>query len=450
MGYFAAMKLEELLRPEGHACACGRRHETELRALYLGAGALLALPKALSTAGCTKLFVVSDTHTDAVAGARVRELLSQALIPYTFYTFPPQSGNLEPDERAVGALLMAFDTTCDGVLAVGSGVINDCCKTLAHAAKVPCMAVATAPSMDGYASDSASMVREHVKVSFYNACPTWIIADTDLLASAPEEMLRAGLGDMLAKYVSLCEWRISHLVTGEFYCPNIAALMRASLGKIREHAEGLLRREDAALCSVMEGLTLSGVAMSFAKNSRPASGLEHYFSHLWEMKALRGILPPSLHGVQVGVGTCLTLKLYEHICSLKPDREKAERRMAAFSQDAWENQMRSLFGTETAREVIALESRAHKNSPQKHAQRLDMLLLHWEEIQAIIKEELPHAAEIVELMQALHMATTPEDIGLSREDAVDALMGAREIRDKYLTSSMLWDLGELEDFAAYL
>lgn len=450
MEEFAAMTLPELLRPEGHACACGRRHETELRALYLGAGTLLALPEALSTAGCTKLFVVSDAHTDAVAGARVRELLNQALFPYTFYVFPPQSGNLEPDERAVGALLMAFDPSCDAVLAVGSGVINDCCKTLAHAVKVPSMTVATAPSMDGYASDSASMVQEHVKVSLYNACPTWIIADTDLLTSAPEDMLRAGLGDMLAKYVSLCEWRISHLVTGEFYCPNIAALMRASLEKIRAHAGGLLRREEAAVCSVMEGLTLSGVAMSFAKSSRPASGLEHYFSHLWEMKALRGMLPPSLHGVQVGVGTCLTLKLYEHIRTLKPDREKSERRMAAFSQDAWETQMRSLFGKETAREIIALESRAHKNSPQKHAQRLDLLFMHWKEIQAFIEEELPHAAEIVGLMQTLHMATTPEDIGISREDAVDALLGSREIRDKYLTSSMLWDLGELDNFAAYL
>ena len=175
------------------------------------------------------------------------------------------------------------------------------------------------------------MVVRRVKESLYNACPQAILADTDVLKTAPEVMLQAGLGDMLAKYVSVCEWRISHLVTGDAYCEEIAGLVRASLRKIVEHAEGLMRREDAALEAVIEGLVLSGVAMAFAEISRPASGLEHYFSHMWEMKALREGTAGDLHGIQVGVGTLLTLWIYEHLLNFDTvDRAKAEKAMAAF------------------------------------------------------------------------------------------------------------------------
>jgi glycerol-1-phosphate dehydrogenase [NAD(P)+] len=447
---FANLTLQELLRPSGFDCACGRHHQTGLQNFVLGNGVLSRLPEILQASNLRRPFVVSDSHTDPAAGERVRSLLDTAGIPYTSFIFPPQPHAVEPDEAAVGALCMAFDPACDALLAVGSGVINDCCKVAAHAMGRPSLVVATAPSMDGYASDRASMIQNRVKVSLYNACPTAIIADTSILCRAPEIMLKAGLGDMLAKYIALCEWRISHLVTGEYFCPQVAELVRRALARVREHAPGLLRREEAAIASVMEGLTLSGIAMSFAKISRPASGLEHYFSHLWEMKALRGLAQPSLHGIQVGVGTCLTLKLYEHIRLLKPSRAKAEAAIKAFSPAAWEEELPSLFGDAVARELIALEVRERKNDPAKHALRLSRLLEHWEDILQIIDEELPRLTEITDLMQGLGLPTTPEDIGLTRRDAVEAMLGSRSIRDKYLTSSMLWDLGELEDFTAYL
>ena len=69
---------------------------------------------------------------------------------------------------------------------------------------------------------------------------------------------------------------------GDAYCPQIAQLVRASVRKVATNAPGLLRRDEAAIAAVAEGLILSGVAMAFAGNSRPASGLEHYFSHVWE------------------------------------------------------------------------------------------------------------------------------------------------------------------------
>ena len=444
---FSTADLHTLLDPAGHACACGRRHRAPLRGVHIGPGAIEALPGALSAAGIARPFVVCDENTYRAAGARAAQGLDSAHISYTLFVFPDQEGPIEPDERAVGSLTMALPPEADGVVAVGSGVLNDCCKVLCHAARLPLLVVATAPSMDGYASNSSSMIQNRVKVSLYNLCPAVILADTDILCQAPMEMLRAGLGDMLAKYVSVCEWRISHLVTGEYYCENIASLVRASLKRCVASAQGLIDRDETAVRAVMEGLILSGVAMSFAEISRPASGLEHYFSHLWEMMALERGEKSRLHGVQVGVGTALTLSLLDRVRSITPSREAAAAAMRAFSQDLWEAEMRGIFGA-AAPQVIRAEQTVHrKNDPTRHEKRLDTLIAHWDDILAILRRELPDTKEILSLMQSLGMATRPEDIGISRADTKKALIGSREIRDKYLTSSMLWDLGLLRQFA---
>ena len=307
------------------------------------------------------------------------------------------------------------------------------------------MIVGTAPSMDGYASSSSSMVINGCKVSLINACPAAIICDVDIIKDAPMRMLHAGLGDMLAKYIGLCEWRIVEIINGEYYCENVAALMRASLKKIVENAPGLRRREPAAVQATVEGLVLSGIAMSYAGTSRPASGMEHYFSHLWEMMALERKVPYELHGIQVGVGTLLALRTYDFIRQLTPDREKALAFIEQFDTAAWENEMRRIFGS-AGDELIRQEYETlHNNDKAAHAERLERIIANWDKIQQIIAEELPETEKIIALMREVEAPMVPADIGISNQDTNDAFHYARNTRNKYLTSSMLWDLGELYD-----
>ena len=449
--HLSEMNLAELTREGGIRCSCGRVHRCGLRFFRAGPGVVNSLPEALQSLGHHRPMVVMGAHSEKAAGEKVRAALSGAGFAWSEFVFPAREGKMEPDEWAVGALTMAMDPACDVILAVGSGVINDCCKVLAHACGLPSMVVCTAPSMDGYCSNSASMIQNRLKVSLYNACPEAIIADTDILATAPDLMLQAGLGDMLAKYVSICEWRISHLVHGDPYCEEIAGMVRACLKKIVSHADGLMRREPAALTAVLEGLVISGISMAFAEISRPASGLEHYFSHLWEMQALQRGKPSDLHGIQVGVGTLLTLWIYEHMLSMETvDVARAEAAIKAYSSEAWEERMRAIFGPVVAPSVLALEAQTGKNRPEIWRARLDAIVAHWPEIRAIIREELPPRREVWALMKRCGMPMIPADLGLTRQDAVDALLGSREIRDKYLTSSLLWDLGLLEETAMRL
>ena len=448
--HLSEMSLTELTAEEGIRCSCGKVHRCGLRFFRAGAGAVNALPEALKSRGRCHPIVVMDTNTEKAAGSRVRAVLDSAGIAATEFVFPEKEGKMEPDEWAMGALAMAMDPSCDVIVAVGSGVINDCCKVMAHACGLPSVVVCTAPSMDGYCSNSASMIQNRLKVSLYNACPEAIIADTDILATAPDIMLQAGLGDMLAKYVSVCEWRISHLVHGDAYCEEIAGMVRACLRKIVDQSDGLMRRDPEALKAVLEGLVISGISMAFAEISRPASGLEHYFSHMWEMQALQRGKPSDLHGIQVGVGTLCTLWIYENMLNMDTvDTDKAKTAMAAYSQEAWEKRMWEIFGP-VAHTVLEIEQKVQKNRTENWQARLDTITEHWTEIRDIIREELPPREQVYGLMKKCGMPLVPSDLHLSRQDTLDALEGSREIRDKYLTSSLLWDLGLLHETAEKL
>jgi len=445
---FANSSLTALLSPEGHRCACGVTHAAApLRHLAIGPGVLRGAPDMLSRIGSARPFIVCDENTYAAAGDALLGILRARGVPYTLFVFPNSKQKIEPDERACGAAMMAFDPACDAVAAVGSGVVGDVCKVLSHATGRPQLSVATAPSMDGFASSNASMIQNGVKVTLYPGCPVAILCDVDIVKNAPMHMLHAGLGDMLAKYISIYEWRVSGLVAGEYYCENVAALVRHSLRRCVSKADGLMRRDPDAVSAVVEGLVLSGLAMTFAGISRPASGLEHYYSHLWEMFALLRGKPSELHGIQVGVGALLTLEILEKLSAVTPDRALAERAARDFSAPAWEARMRDIFGL-TADAVIEAEKNTyHKNDPVKHAARLDKIIAHWPQILLILREEIPPMADIAALMRRLGMPTTPADIGIAKPDVRRALLGSREIRDKYLTSSLLWDIGLLDVFA---
>ena len=408
----------------------------------------------IAAMGRKKPFVVCDGNTWAVAGKRVDEILTAAGIDHVVYIVPlekPDSIRIAPAEWETGGIIMNFDPTCDMFLAVGSGVVNDLCKVAAHATGRPTAVVGTAPSMDGYASNSSSMEMNHVKVSLYNHGPEGILLDSEILAQAPMRMLWAGLGDMVAKYIAVCEWRISHLVTGEYYCGDVAELMRAALRRLMAVSDRITSRDPDAIAAIAEGLVLAGIGMAYAQISRPASGLEHYFSHMWEMMALERGVPYDLHGIQVGVGTLLTMKIYRKLLSdgTRPDRQKAEAHMRAFDRAEWEAQVRRIFG-KTADEIIAIEDKVHKNDPARHATRLNNIVAHWDDILAIIREELPKYDALHDAMAATGMPLTPADIDIPTRDVVNAFVGARDIRDKYLSCSLLWDMGLTEEYAGFL
>ena len=188
MQNFDELTLQQLTRPEGYDCACGHHHACALQYLNIARGALTSVPDMLSALGSKRPFVLCDRNTYAAAGERVCALLSDAGIAHTLYILPGEE-RISPAEWEVGSAVMHYDPRCDLILAVGSGVLNDIGKVMAHAIGTRSAVVGTAPSMDGYASNSSSMEVDHVKVSLYNHAPAGILLDTDVLAQAPMRML---------------------------------------------------------------------------------------------------------------------------------------------------------------------------------------------------------------------------------------------------------------------
>ena len=423
-------------------CSCGREHNIAIDDVVAGKGVLQRLPEFVAKYRAKKPFILADRNTYKAAGAAVEDILQSSGIPFSTYIFQKEA--LEPDEWAVGSAFMHFDGSCDLIIGVGSGVINDIGKILSSVSGRAYIIVCTAPSMDGYASATSSMSRDGLKVSLNSRCADVIIGDTDIMKQAPEHMLKAGLGDMLAKYISILEWRISNLITGEYYCERVAQLIRTALKKCVDNAEGLLKREDAAVEAVFEGLVIGGVAMAYAGISRPASGVEHYISHVLDMRGMEFGTPVELHGIQCAVGTLIAVKLYEKLKSNTPDREKAQRYVNGFDVDAWHKDLRVFLG-KAAESMIALETREKKYDKDLHKARLEVILANWQEIQGIIDEELPSSRDLELLMDTVGMPKSLSRIGTEESLLPTIFWATKDIRDKYVLSRLLWDLGLLEE-----
>lgn len=428
-------------------CACGRYHTAQIDDVIVGKGVIKQLPEILDRYGAKKPFILSDVNTYEAAGKAVCQVLEDAGIPYTSYVFPQQI--LPPNEKTVGSAILHFDNTCDMVIAVGSGVLNDTGKILSNISKLPYIIVGTAPSMDGYASATSSMDRDDLKASLNSRCANVILGDVDILKNAPAHMLAAGLGDMLAKYVSIAEWRIAHLITGEYYCERVAQLVRTALKKCADNADGLLKRDENAVAAVFEGLVIGGIAMAYAGVSRPASGVEHYFSHVWDMRGLQFGTKTELHGIQCAIGTYIAAKLYEKVKTFTPDDEKAKAYVENFSYDSWKQELLAFLG-ESAETMIAAESREGKYVKEKHPARYAIIRDNWQEILKILEEELPSAEEIGKLLDTIGISRDPATMGVDQKVLRTTFKATKDIRDKYVLSRLAWDLGILDELCETL
>ena len=423
-------------------CACGKTHTTAVEHVTIEEGAINSIPGYAKAYGAKKAFIIGDINTYPLAGDKITAMLEAEGICCTSYVFKER--RLEPDEKAVGSLVLHYDAKSDIIISIGSGVINDISKIIAYQTNTPYVIVASAAFMDGYAAGSSSMAIDGVKVTVPAKSPDVIIGDINILNGAPIHMAKAGLGDMLAKYVSICEWRLSNLINGEYYCEEVAEFTRQSLRACVNGAKGLLDCNSESMKMLFEGLINCGKAMDYAGCSRPGGGVEHYFSHIWDMRGLDFGTPTSSHGMQVALGTLNTIKCYQELKNITPNREKALAYAKNFDFADWSEQLRTFVG-KGAEAMIALEAKEKKYDLDKHAARLEVILEKWDDILRIIDEELPSVEEFEAILDSIEAPKTLEAIGLDSSTLAMTLKSTKDIRDKYVLPRLLWDIGELDE-----
>ena len=291
-------------------CDCGRRHQVPIRHIITGEGALERLPEATAAFAGKNALLVGDSHTWPLAGKKVQTLLENAGIEVTSYIFSRRDHYLT-DESAIGELLVALPQETDLIVTVGSGTMNDVSRAVAVRCRIPWIIIGTAPSMDGYASSTSAIIVGDEKRSVPLGSPYGIVMDPQLLITAPDEMLSAGIGDVLGKYVTLADWKLAALEGREHYCETIAGMIETACQRCLASCDDVLRRDPAAIEDMAGTLVLAGTAISMFGTSRPCAGSEHQLAHVWEVAAIRRQGSSPLHGNFVGLGTIASLLLYQ-------------------------------------------------------------------------------------------------------------------------------------------
>lgn len=432
-------------------CDCGRQHETRFSNYVLEPDAIKKLPSVLDKLGYRHPFVLADTHTYAVAGRQVEDALTAAGIPYKFHVLKsPEIGDLAADETAMGSVVMAFDVNADILISVGTGTINDLGRYFSYVCGRPFLLVATAPSMDGLVSGCAPLITNNLKITYDAHAPLALICDLNIMSQAPMKMLAAGVGDILGKYNCLCDWKLSSIINGEYYCDTLAGIMGTAVEKTVESTDGLLERKPEAIAMLTEALTLSGIAMDFSGNSRPASGAEHHQSHFWEMQFLFDHKPAVLHGTKVGIGTVLMIELYNYLRDMgKPDFDAIKVAIPDRpTKEQWVAEIRRAY-RDAADGVLALEEKANKNDPDRLRKRLGVIEAKWDEIKALAATA-PSAQTIYGILQKLGAPCKPGDVEIKPEYVRDSIRYAKELRDRYTILQLMWDLGKLDELADML
>jgi glycerol-1-phosphate dehydrogenase [NAD(P)+] len=275
-----------------------RVHRMELpRVVIVGPDAIRALGEEVRALGERRSLVVTSDKPLRIAGKGVEEALDGGQVEHEILRIEKRS--LPGDVEEINSHLRSSGSNL--IIAVGGGRVIDAAKLAASKAPARLFSVPTAASHDGICSPLVSFPSSERRYSFYATTAFEIVADTRIIAGAPYRLTASGCGDIMAKYTAVRDWKLSHLLRGEYFGEYAASLAEASVSRVIENADLIRTGTEAGVRLVVEALIHCGTIISIAGSSRPCSGSEHLFSHALDMIAER----PALHGEQVGVGTIL-------------------------------------------------------------------------------------------------------------------------------------------------
>lgn len=248
-----------------------------------------------------KILYVTDPVVDELFGGIIRpqlENLGRLKVEYV-------DNNTISYAMSVAERVIATDV--DYIVGLGGGKVLDVCKYASYISKKPVVSIATTMANDGIASPIAVLKRMDGKPkSLGCASPSILLLDTELIYKSPQQLIKAGIGDTISNYMALLDWELA-CRRGEDQMNGYAYLMSQT------SLDALMKTQYDSICPefievLANSLVLSGIAMDFAGSSRPVSGSEHLFSHALDYYCEK----PSLHGIQVALGTVAVLKLIEH------------------------------------------------------------------------------------------------------------------------------------------
>ncbi len=427
------------------------REATDTEHVVIGEGTLDSVPDVFERSfGDSAAVVIGDENTFEVAGATVNRALEgtgrEMVDPFVF----PGRPTLHADYENITTLVEALRPHRAIPVAVGSGTVNDLVKRASHESDRPYMNVATAASMDGYTSFGASITKDGFKQTMECSAPRALVADLAVLMKAPAPMTSAGYADLLAKITAGADWIVADVLEVEPIKPKEWSLVQGPLRDATGRPGDLHAGDPAAMEALIEGLVMSGLAMQAASSSRPASGAEHQFSHLWEMEGLgenpEHGEPPLSHGFKVGVGTVSIAALYERV--LERDFARFDIEAALRAWPPWEEvqrRVRAALAATGLDDAAVEETRAKYIAADELARRLELLAQRWSDLRDRLREQLMPAHRVYALLEEAGCPATPAEIGLSVDRFKATYRRAQMIRRRYNILDLANETGVLDD-----
>jgi len=415
------------------------------RDVSIAAGSLALLPAVLRrSAPAARYVLVADDNTWIAAGA----LAGQQMAATGLAMVEPIVLTEKPRVKASAETARELATRIAGEkalpVAIGSGVVNDLVKYAAELAGTAYVCVPTAASMDGYAASGAALRDGGFKRTLACAAPVAIVADLGVIASAPAVMGAWGYGDLVGKLVAGVDWIIADALGEEALNPGPFAMVQDNLSAWLRDPAGVRAGNRAALDGLMRGLVMSGLAMQAHGNSRPASGSDHQFAHLWEMEGLAVDGQPVSHGACVGIGCVSMIAAYEWLLhrdvrSIDPAGLAARAPSAA----ALKAEIAASFPLSFMAANAEAETMAKTAPPERIERRLTLLKRNWRGIAATLHRRLPQAATVQQWLDTVGGPSNAAAIGVSRAKHARDHARARLIRRRFTGLDVLHDLGWL-------
>ena len=344
------------------------------------------------------------------------------------------------DARSIFQVLLALDRVPRTFIGVGSGTITDVARVISHRTGAEFISLPTAASVDGFTSIGAPMVIDGAKITVNAHGPLAVFGDLPTLCAAPQPLIAAGFGDLLAKLTSIADWELGALLWDEPYDAEIARRSRAAALACAARADAVAAASEDGVRDLFEGLIESGFCMLDFGETRPASGYEHHISHFWEMKLLREGRRAVLHGAKVGVAVRISARRYDVVRAMS--RTEAADRLAHFvppSRAAQEQLIRDGYGP-VAEQIIPIQAPFLDLTEADYGRLADKIVANWDAIQRIAAT-VPSDAEIEGWLRRAGGPVVGAQIGLSDAEIAQGIACGHYYRNRFTVGKLSWMLG---------
>jgi glycerol-1-phosphate dehydrogenase [NAD(P)+] len=406
------------------------------------------------------VYLVSDGNTWEAAGKQVKEVLDGANIKIAGeFRFPSEPRlhaeyfNIKTLKEKFSALNSLQETV---PIAIGGGTVNDLVKRAVSELKIPYLCIPTAASVDGYTAYGAAILMDGFKQTLECPAPLTLAADPDVLAKAPPYLSSSGFGDLASKIIAGTDWIIAS-IAGPQGAPVAEQIDEKVWNMTQPGLLGALNKSVTAgkgdvdaVRTLFEALAITGFSMQAFKSSRPVSGAEHLFSHIWEMDDLSKDGVPVTHGHKVTIGT-LAATAFTEIFFADPNGPPAppkDFKRPVPSQRMLE--VSAAFKGSRAHDPV-VKTAMEKMLDDKTADKVDQAFRdNWKDIRSRVLERLLPYGELKALLGKADCPLQPETINLSRPDAIATARRAQMMRNKYGILDLSWNMGNFEQVLARL